>query len=510
MGREGERPLNLREQDSTGLYESCTTLLQHIAELAETIPFITCPTPEEVAQALSGDDFATIPVPLPTGETTWISYLETLVNDERIWGEIVKPLISGTLQPASLLRAKRIRNWNELQHRLLMGYVVLLPAIGLPFGIEMAGLKQRAVGEPTTERQIIGPKEAFVEKLETNIGLVRNRLRDPALRIEYHVVGRRSRIRVTMLYLADVANPKIVQRTRAGLENIAVDFIRTAMDVAELTFQHGWSTFPLVEQTERPDRVAHGLSEGRIALVVEGMPFTLVVPVTFMDLQHDGESALPGPLVGAFTRVLRCTGLFMALALPGAYVAVLAADPLVLPVRLAMTIAATRLAIPYPVATETILMLLTADVLAEATAQSATAIGNALAIVGTLIIGQLMVQAHLASSLLMIVVAASIMGSFLTLKFTLSYAIRIWKYVLVFSGAIGGLFGLFTGLLILLVHLASLESAGVPYLAPVAANRGAAPGMRALVQPSRGKVWRRPPEYRPRQSVSARKGGRQR
>ncbi len=505
---DGEQHLNVSAQGSNGLYEACANLLQHIAELAGTIPFAACPTPEEIAQALPGDDLVLMPISLPGGETAWISYLETIADEERMWTEVVKPLVSGTVQPASLPRAESIKNWNDLQHRLLAGCIVLLPATGSPLGIEMVGIQQRTVGEPTTERQIIGPKEAFVEKLEANVGLIRNRLRDPALRIEYHVVGRRSRTRVALLYLEDVANPEVVKRTRAGLRSIAVDFIRTEMDVAELTFQHGWSTFPLVEQTERPDRVAHGLSQGRIALIVEGLPFVLVVPVTFMALQHDGESALPGPLIGIFVRLLRLSGLFMSVALPGAYVAVLSADPLVLPAPLARTLAATRLAIPYPVATEVILMLVTADILAEATAQSASAIGNALAIVGTLIVGQLMVQAHLASSLLMIVVAISIMGSFLTLKFTVSYAIRIWKYAFVLLGAIGGLFGLFTGLLVLLIHLASLESAGVPYLAPIAASRGASAAIRAVMPPSRGQVRRRPAEYQPRQSVAARKRGR--
>lgn len=492
-----------------GLHEACENLLRNISDLAASLPFFVCPTLEEIARTLPGDDLESMQIPLPDGQSVRVTFFGTLADRQRLWSEIVKPLISATLQPTTLPRAERIENWNDLLHRLLLGWVILLPPTGPPLGIDMEGLKQRTVGEPTTEREIIGPKEAFVENLGTNLGLIRNRLRDTELRTEYYVVGRRSRIRVALLYLADVTNPTILQRTRAGLRSIAVDFIRTAMDVAELTFQHGWSTFPLVEQTERPDRVAHGLSQGRLALVVEGMPFSLLVPVTFIDLQHDGESALPGPLVSIFVRLLRFSGLFIALVLPGLYVAVLAADPLILPAPLAMTLAAARLAIPYPVATEVILMLIMADILAEATAQSATAIGNALAIVGTLIVGELMVQAHLASSLLMIVIAASVMGSFLTLKFTLSYAIRIWKYAFVLLGAVGGLFGLFTGLLILLVHLASLESAGTPYLAPLAAARSAGAAARTLAQPSRSQERHRPPEYRPRQSAAARKGGRQ-
>ena len=490
------------------LAQASCDLQRRVADLAGELPFAVPPSLAEVQAALPGDDVRCVSVPLPHGPGVGLAYIDTLADARRLWDEVVKPIVSGTLSPEALPKAQPVANLHDLQHRLLLGWVVLLPAAGPPLALALVDLQQRAVGEPTTERQVVGPKEGFVENFQTNVGLIRNRLRDPALRIEYQTIGRRSRTRVAMLHLADVARPEMVRRARAGLQSIAVDFIRTGMDVAELTFQHGWSVFPLVEQTERPDRVAHGLSEGRLALVVECEPFTLLVPVTFFDFQHDGEAALPGPAVTVFVRLLRLSGLFLALALPSLYVAVLGADPMFLPVPLTITLAAARFAVPYPVATETILMMGVADVLAEATAQSASAVGNALSIVGTLIVGQLMVEAHLASTLLMIVVAGSLMGAFLTLKFPLSYALRIWKYALVLLAAVGGLLGWFTGLLVLLVHLSSLESAGVPFLAPLAAAKSPAAVERAVVQLSRGKARLRHAEYRPRQAVAARRGGR--
>ncbi len=495
-------------EDTRALLEASDSLSRQVADLVAELPFGEPPTLADVQRALPAPDLRGQHVPQPEGPGVDIVYLDTLTDDRRLWQEVVQPLVAGTLRPESLPKAQQVRNLDDLRHRLLLGGVVLLPPGGLPLGISMEGVQQRVVGEPTTEREVIGPKEGFVENFQINIGLIRNRLRDPSLRIEYHTVGRRSRTRVAMVYLADVARPALVQRARAGLRTIAIDFVRTAMDVAELTFQHGWSVFPLVEQTERPDRVTRGLSLGRLALVVEGAPFVLLVPVTFFALQHDGEGALPGPGVSLFIRLLRISGLFLALALPGLYVAVLGANPLMMPVPLTITLAAARFAIPYPVATEVVLMMLVADILAEATAQSASAIGNALSIVGTLIVGQLMVQAHLASTLLMIVVAASLMGSFLTLKFPLSYSLRIWKYGLVLLAGVGGLLGWFIGLLAMLVHLASLESAGVPYLAPLAAAKSPAAVARAVVKPSRGKIRLRPAEYRPRQSVAARRRGR--
>ena len=498
----------LTRKRAHALARATATLVARVTELEGELPFAQPPTLADVRAALPDADLNTMHLPWPGGGGFGLAFVETLTDTQRLWTEVVKPITSGDLRPLPFPQAQRVRTPHNLQHRLLAGWAVVLPPAGPPMAYDVQGLQQRPVGEPTTEQQIIGPKEAFVENLDTNVGLIRNRLRDPALRIQYFTVGRRSRTRVALVYLADVARPELVERVRAGLERIAVDFIRTAMDVAELTFQHGWTIFPLVEQSERPDRATQGLSDGRLALVVEGAPFVILVPVTFSDFQQDGESALPGPAVTLFIRLLRLCGLFLALALPGLYVAVLATDPLILPVPLAITLASARLAIPYPVATETVLMLFVADILAEANAQAGAAIGNALSIVGTLIVGQLMVQAHLASTLLMIVVAASIMGSFLTLKFQLSYGIRLGKYVLVLLAAIGGLLGWFTGILILLVHMATLESAGVPYLAPLAAARSPAAVAQMLVQRGKAAAQRRPRQYRPRQIKAARRGGR--
>ena len=498
----------LTRERAQALARDSARLAARVSELEGELPFPQPPTLADVRAALPDADLNTLQLPWPGGGEFGLAFLETLTNTQHLWSEVVKPIVSSNPGMTQFPQAQPVRTPHDLQHRLLTGWAVLLPPGGRPLAFDVQGLQQRSVNEPSTEQQVIGPKEAFVERFDTNIGLIRNRLRDPALRIEYFTVGRRSRTRVALVYVADLTRPEMVDRARAGLKGIAVDFIRTAMDVAELTFQHGWTIFPLVEQTERPDRATSGLVNGRLVLVVEGSPFALLVPVTFFEFQHDGETALPGPGVTLLIRILRFSGLFVALAVPALYVAVLAADPLILPVPLTITLASSRLAIPYPVATETLLMLFVADILAEATAQSGTAIGNALSIVGTLIVGQLMVQAHLASTLLMIVVAGSLMGSFLTLKFPLSYGLRIWKYLLVAMAAVGGLLGWFTGMLVLLIHMANLESAGVPYLAPLSAAKSPGAVARLLVQPGKAAMQRRHAEYRPRQLKSARRRGR--
>jgi hypothetical protein len=385
---------------------------------------------------------------------------------------------------------------------------VLLPPGAPPAALALPGLQQRQVAEPTTERMIVGPKEAFVENLDTDVGLVRNRLRDPRLRVEFHTVGRRSRTRVALLYVQDVTSRDLVVRTREGVRQIGVDHVRTAMDLGELIFGHSLTPFPLAEQTERPDRAAQALAVGRLCLLVEGAPFALLVPVTFFEFQKDGEGAVQGALATAFVRNLRLLGMFATVMIPGLYTALLSADVGVLPTPLALTVNAGRAAVPYPVLTEVLIMMLLTDILAEALGQTATGVGQTLGVVGSLLIGQMMVQAQLASSLLMIVIATTMLGAFLTLKYPFSYALRLWKYPVVLLSGVAGLGGWFTGLMAVIVHLATLKSAGVPYLRPLAPLSAHDVAHYGPVQPSRGRQRLRPQTWNPRQAVRARRGAR--
>jgi hypothetical protein len=492
----------------SALASHCSRILPQVDDLLRSLPLAESPSPAEVLEHLRSGDVRTETVALPDGRTLPLLYVESLIDARRLWEEVVQPLGRGDVRPEGLPRGRNPGSLGALLDDLLLGCIVLLPPGGKPRSVELAGVQQRHVTEPTTEKQIVGPKECLVERLDTNLGLIRQRLRDPRLRVEFSTVGLRSHTRVAVLHLEGVTSPDLVRRTREGLAHIAIDHVRTAMDIGESLFQHGLTVFPLVEQTERPDRVAVNLALGRLALLVEGMPFALLVPVTFFEFNKDGESALPGAVVTAFVRNLRLLGMFVAMALPGLYVALLSVNIAVLPPSLALALSASRAGVPYPVLTETLLMLVISDILSEATVQSAAAIGNTLAIVGTLFVGQMVVAARLASTLQMIVIAATVIGSFMTLKYTFSYALRIWKYPLVLLAGIAGMVGWFTGLLLLLVHLASLESAGVPYLRPLAPLSVHDLTHYGPVQRNRGRLRLRPAMWNPRQAVRARAGGR--
>ncbi len=367
----------------------------------------------------------------------------------------------------------------------------------------------RPIEQPTTEPVIVGPKEAFVEDLDTNLALLRGWFPDPSLRIEIVRVGRRSKSRIAVAYLRDVVRPGLVPVIQDGLSRIRTDSLRTDWQVAEYLTSGSLTPFPLAESTERPDKVAQALADGWVAILVEHSPFPFILPTTFFEFQKDTEEALPGPIVTAFARAVRQLGAFLAVTAPGLVVALLSANPGPLRPELAATLAVTRVGLPYPVFPEMLLMMIVVDIFNEATAQAPGGVGNAISIVGTLIIGQISVRARLVSELVMIVAASTALGTFLTLRYQFSYALRIWKYPILLLSGITGLFGWVAGILFLVVHLASLKSAGVPYLAPLAPLQPRSLLYRLLTRQNRAQSIRRPAMWEPADPTSGDPNGAQ-
>jgi len=487
-----------------GLAAQLARLRTQVSDLLMTLMPPSTRTPAEVSRLLASDDLRDEPCALPDGSVVRILYLDSLVPRKRLMQEVLEPLSAGSVARGRLPAARTAKSDRSIVRRLLDGEVAVVRATGAAYTVPVQGLAGRAVAEPSTEKAILGPKEGFVERISTNLGLVRRRLKDPNLRVHTYVIGRRSRTRVALIYVADVAPRRLVRRIEHGLSTISVDFIRSSMDIGELLFGKSWTPFPLSEQTERPDRVANALALGRIAFLVDGTPFALVVPVTLLEFQKDSDGDLQGPVVVSFVRTLRMLGVVGAVTVPGLYVALVSVNVAVLPLPLALALNTARVALPYPALTETLIILLMVDILAEATVQAASSVGNTLAIVGTLIIGQMMVQAHLVSTLMLTVTAITVMGSFMTLRFSFSYGMRIWKYAVVLLAAFGGMVGWFTGILVLVVHLASLKSAGVPYLAPFGPMNLRDLAQYGLVQPSKGAIKRRPRMWSPRDVVRSR------
>ncbi|MFP3126205.1 spore germination protein [Ectobacillus funiculus] len=331
----------------------------------------------------------------------------------------------------------------------------------------MKGWKDRGVTEPATQNVIRGPREAFSETLRTNTALIRRRIKDPNLRLETKPVGRVTKTDVAIMYIKGIANEKIVEEVQNRIDRIDIDGILESAYIEELIQDETFTPFPTISNTERPDVVAAALLEGRIAILVDGTPFVLVVPSLFAQYFQSAEDYYQRSDLGLI-RILRYLCFFLALLAPSLYIAITTFHQEMLPTHLLISLAAQREGVPFPAMVEAFLMEVTFEILREAGIRMPRAIGQAVSIVGALVIGQAAVEAGIISAAMVIVVSMTAIASFVFPSYNMAISVRLLRFVFMLLSATYGLFGITVGLFLLVLHLASLRSFGVPYMSPFA------------------------------------------
>ncbi|MDH7578330.1 MAG: spore germination protein [Bacillota bacterium] len=362
---------------------------------------------------------------------------------------------------------KETGNLRDVVHAILSGDTVLLVdghATAIINGAR--GWETRSINEPVAEPTVRGPRESFVETLRINTSLVRRRVKSPDLKIEILTLGEVTSTDVAVLYIEGIANNKLVAEVKSRLERIKIDGILESGNIEELIEDNPWSPFPTVNHTEKPDRVAAMLLEGRVAIVVDGTPFVLTVPNLFVEHLHAPEDYYERFLFTSAVRLVRFTVMMASLALPALYIAVTSFHHEMLPTPLLLSIAGQREPVPFPVFVEVLVMELIFETLREAGIRLPRPIGQAVSIVGALVLGEAAVRAGLVASATVIVVAFTGIASF-TFSYSASIAFRMLRFTLMVLSAALGLFGLISGVAVIGIHLCTLRSFGVPYLSPI-------------------------------------------
>ncbi|MDO4344379.1 MAG: spore germination protein [Eubacteriales bacterium] len=320
------------------------------------------------------------------------------------------------------------------------------------------------------EKAIRGSREAFTETLETNLTLVQNRIRDGRLDYISLELGRRTKTKTAILYLKDVVYPPVVREAKRRLTAWETDGILDSGTAEQLTKEKVWSPFPQYQSTERPDRVSQALLEGRAAILFDHSPEALLLPVTLDSLFQTSDDYYRHFLVVSFLRLIRYLSAFLAVSLPGLYVAVSSFHTQILPTKLILSLAEAREGVPFPILAEVIFLELAFELIREAGLRMPGAIGNTIGIVGGLIIGQAAVSANLVSPMTVVAVALTALGSFSVSNEEFSEALRLIKYIHLLLAGFLGIFGMVLGWYFLVVHLSGLRSFGIPYLSPYAAQ----------------------------------------
>jgi spore germination protein KA len=351
---------------------------------------------------------------------------------------------------------------------LLSGYVVVvLDGYTNGLHISMAGWEGRGITEPANQTVIRGPKEAFTENIRTNATLIRRKIKDPNLLAKNRKIGKVTKTSVSIMYIKGIADEKVVEDVSRRLGSIDTDSILESAYIEEFIQDEPYTVFPTIQNTERPDVIAGGLLEGRVAILVDGTPHVLLVPSLFIQFFQAAEDYYQRADISTLIRVLRYIGLFIATLAPALYIAITTYHQEMLPTQLLISLAAQREGVPFPAFVEGLVMEVTYEILREAGIRMPRAVGQAVSIVGTLVIGQAAVEAGIISATMIIVVSITAISSYVIPEFDMSIAVRISRFFFMGLAAVFGLFGIFIGILVLLLHLSSLRSFGVPYMAPV-------------------------------------------
>lgn len=382
---------------------------------------------------------------------------------------------------------------------LAFGGSALLLAHGAPavLALNIRGWKERNIEVPTMEAGLRGPRDGFTETLTTNLALLRRRLQTRSLEIVELRLGKRSHTRVALVYLKDVAQPELVRDVRRKLEKINYDAIIEINQLREITTRQGYSPFPRAVLTERPDRVVASLLAGQVAVLTDTSPMTMIAPTLFWDFFKAPDDYYSNPLVVIILRLVRLAGAAAMSFFPSLYVALEQYNPELFRTDLALFLAGDRMNVPLLPVIEILFLAAMLEMIHEATARLPTRIGSAATIVGGLIIGEAAVRAKLISSVVIIVVAAATIGSYTLPNYEMSQAWRTINWLMITAAALFGIYGLFIASFCLLIYLSSLDSFGVPYLAPVAPpiNRDLAADL--LVRLPWPRTRRRPTVFRP-------------
>lgn len=428
----------------------------------------------------------------------FIVYIDGMVNSDAINDFILKPLmiLNKGIKPRPLSTAitnnitvKKVKKFN-LEEYILNSLIpqnditkisefndiisdinsgncaLFVDTLPISFSLDVKGFKHRSVSEPQNEVVVKGSQEAFVEVLRVNTSILRRLVNSENLIVENSTVGKISQTKIAVCYLKNIANNDLVGEVKYRINNLDIDSIISSGQLEQLIQDNGNTSFPQIISTERPDKVANLLFEGRVAIIVNGSPYVLVAPGIFVDFISSPEDLNLKHQFSNVLRIIRLIAMFFALLLPGLYISTTTYHSELIPTELLFAIASSRESVPFPIIFEILIMEISFELIREAGLRVPSPIGPTIGIVGALILGDAAVSASIVSPILIIIVAITGICSFAVPNYELSFTLRFLRFIFLFLGYIAGYLGIVLGLLIYICILANLKSFGVPYLAP--------------------------------------------
>lgn len=365
--------------------------------------------------------------------------------------------------------------------------ILLVNGLKKAISIDIKGWDAKPIGEPQSEKVIRGPNDSFNEQIRANTALIRRLIRNRSLVVEECQVGIVSQTPCAVMYMKNIADDTLVSEVLNRVKNIDVDYIMTSAELEMYIEEKTYSIIPQFLSTERPDRTAKAILDGKIAIIADGSPYALLMPATFHELNESTEDSYLRTPYANMLRVIRALAFWLSMLLPGLYIAIMNFHNELLPTNLLIAIIAAKEEVPFPAFIELIFMEISLEIIREAGIRVPSQSGSTLSIVGALILGQAAVEASLVSPVVIIIVSLAAIGSFATPNYYLGLSARVMKFAYIFLGGFAGLLGIAAGLFIHGLLWTNTYSLGVPMLAPFSPRMDTKGFFGILIAP----IWKR-------------------
>lgn len=414
--------------------------------------------------------------PLTRQPDSLIAFFKSMADQKTIDRDILQPL-SETEGPLSIETAFDhmhvanlffVEDWQEIVLKMPYGHILfLIDGETKAILAEVTGFETRNISAPEREIVVRGPDEAFTENVETTLSQIRRRLPVPELKVKQFIIGRTSRTRVLLFYLDGIVNRDVLEEMMNRLKQLDIDILNDGNKIQKFISDDPLSPFPQLLPTERPDRAVHELNQGKVVIAINGTPNVLIAPHVLIDGFVTVEDYYHHFTFATAVRLLRYLNAIIALLGPSVYIALTTFHIEALPTALLINLSAAREGVPFPALIEALLMEIAIETLREAGIRLPRAVGQAISIVGALIIGQAAVDAGLVSQAMVVVVAITGIAGFSVPFYEVGITIRLLRFPIMFLSAMLGMYGVLFGTIAVLIHLSRIRSFGVPYLAPL-------------------------------------------
>lgn len=424
----------------------------------------------------NSSDIITRKIKIKNNEILYV-YLESVSSDDKVSDFLMKGInyskklltlnlfeqLKNTIPNSHLIIETKLE---ECFTKLASGFTcIFIDGENNYISVETKMQLDRGVTEATSENIVRGPKDSFTENNAINLGLIRKRIKDKNLWFDEMKIGRRTKTKVTISYISDIANQNTVKKVKEKLKKIDIDGIIDSGNINDFLIEDK-ALFPQIRSTERPDMACNSLLEGKIVILVENSPFVLILPITINEFLHSAEDYFQKSSNVNFTRMIRYFSFMLTIAIPGLYIALTTFIQEIIPNELLISLAVQRDGVPFPTVLELVIMITTFEILRESDIRLPSSMGAAISIVGALILGEAAVSAGIVSPIVIIVVAITSISGLLFADIDFVNAIRWWRLIFIIFSSLAGLIGFVIATIIFINKLSSMVYNNVCYLAP--------------------------------------------